>query len=249
MGFTLSKTEGGRAVVTKVAPAGQAVLGGVKLGDAVVSLDHQSFVLYDLIMARFPFLPRPLVVGFRKKMEGLGSEGGGKGRRKGGREGAFLEGGKAAGSGGEGGKAFAGGFGKSMQALQRGTNTTSGSSSSSSSSSRSSGSNRPVGGGCGLTTKICLRDKPGTGEFDTCFADGPLGMRLEEMALTSREGGLRYVCQVLQVTPGGAAEKEGVVDGCMVVGVNGERFISHAHTVATLKHGKRPVVVRFRMPR
>jgi len=246
MGFTLSKAEGGRAVVTKVAPAGQAVLGGVRLGDAVVSLDHQQFILYDVIMARFPFLLRPLVVGFRKKMEGLGSGGGGGGGgrgggggggRKGGREGVLTT------TFSEGGKAFAGGFGKSMQVLQRGTNTTS------SSSSNSSGSSRPVGGGCGLTTKICLRDQPGTGEFDTCFAAGPLGMRLEEMALTSREGGLRYVCQVLQVTPGGAAEKEGVVDGCVVVGVNGERFISHAHTVATLKHGKRPVVMRFRMPR
>ena len=236
--------------MTKIAPAGQAVLGGVRLGDAVVSLDHQQLILYDLIMARFPFLPRPLVVGFRKKMEGLGNEGG----RKGGREGGFMEGGKAAGVGsGEGGKAFAGGFGKSMQVLQRGTNATlarsSSSSSSSSSGGSSSSSSRPVGGGCGLTTKICLREQPGTGEFDTCFAEGPLGMRLEERTVTSMEGGLKYVCQVLQVTPGGGAEKEGVVDGCVVVGVNGERFISHAHTVATLRHGKRPVIVRFRMPR
>jgi len=240
LGFTLSKVEGGRAVVTKVAPAGQAVLGGVRLGDALVSLDHQELILYDAIMARFPFLPRPLVVGFRKKMEGLGYEG----ARKGGTEKAFIERGRAAGVGtGEGGKAFAGGFGKSMQVLQRGTNAVL-----AKSSSNSSGS-RPVGGGCGLTTKICLRDQPGTGEFDTCFSEGPLGMRLEEMAVTSRERGLMYVCQVLQVTPGGAAEKEGVVDGCVVVGVNGERFISHAHTVATLRYGKRPVVVRFRMPR
>jgi len=119
---------------------------------------------------------------------------------------------------------------------------------SASSSSFTSGGSYPLGGGSGLTTKVPLTEDPDAGEFDACFAEGPLGMRLEEMPLTSREGGLKYVCQVLQVTSGGAAESKGVRDGCCVVGVNGERFISHAHTVATLKHGKRPVLVRFRLP-
>lgn len=49
------------------------MLAGVRLGDAVVGLDHEALLLYDHIMARLPHLPRPLVVGFRKKMEGLGS--------------------------------------------------------------------------------------------------------------------------------------------------------------------------------
>jgi len=53
---------------------------------------------------------------------------------------------------------------------------------------------------------------------------------------------------VVQVTEGGWAWREGVEEECIIVGVNGEKFISHAHTVATLKHGRRPVSVRFRFP-
>lgn len=250
MGLTLSKVEGGRALVTSVAPAGQAVLGGVRVGDALVSLDHQAMALYDLVMARLPSLPRPLVVGFRRRMEGMGSTEGAVG-------GPRAPGPRWLGSGaslsGSGGKAFAGGFGKSLQVLTRHASLGPGAAAvpslaSASSSSFTSGGSYPLGGGSGLTTKVPLTEDPDAGEFDACFAEGPLGMRLEEMPLTSREGGLKYVCQVLQVTSGGAAESKGVRDGCCVVGVNGERFISHAHTVATLKHGKRPVLVRFRLP-
>ena len=43
------------------------------MGDAITSLDNQPITLYDQIMARLPQLPRPLAIGFRKKMEGLGS--------------------------------------------------------------------------------------------------------------------------------------------------------------------------------
>ena len=32
----------------------------------------------------------------------------------------------------------------------------------------------------------------------------------------------------------------------VVLGVNGERYLSHAHTAATLKHGRRPVELRLR---
>ena len=246
MGFTLSKAEGGRAVVTKVAPAGQAVLGGVRLGDAVVSLDHQGFTLYDQIMARLPHLPRPLVVGFRKKMEGLGSS---AGQRVSAASSSSSSSSSAAGGGG---KAFAGGFGKSLHVLQRAHSTGVGGGGGVVGGSLAAGNSpfpgAPVGGGSGLTTKVALQEKPGRNEFDTWFHGNPLGMRLEEMALTSAEGGLKYVSQVLQVTSGGAAEAQGVLDGCVVVGINGERALGHAHTVATLKHGKRPVAVRFRLP-
>ena len=48
------------------------------------------------------------------------------------------------------------------------------------------------------------------------------------------------------IAPEGQAEAAGVTIGCTIIGVNGERFISHAHTVSTLRHAKRPVRVRFR---
>lgn len=52
----------------------------------------------------------------------------------------------------------------------------------------------------------------------------------------------------LLVPETGQAVARGVREGCTVVGINGEEYLSHAHTVATLKHAKRPVTVRFRAP-
>lgn len=46
----------------------------------------------------------------------------------------------------------------------------------------------------------------------------------------------------------GQAQSLGVSEGCVVVGLNGEEYLSHAHTVATLKHARRPILVRFRAP-
>ena len=79
-------------------------------------------------------------------------------------------------------------------------------------------------------------------EVDITFMEGSLGMRLDE------RGGYVPVSVVTNVVPGGQAEQAGVEVGCLVVGVNGERFLSHAHTIATLKHGKRPVKIRMRCP-
>ena len=33
-----------------------------------------------------------------------------------------------------------------------------------------------------------------------------------------------------------------------MVGINGERFLNHAHTVSTITHGKRPLKLRMRFP-
>ena len=40
--------------------------------------------------------------------------------------------------------------------------------------------------------------------------------------------------------------RRGVAVGNIIVAVNSLDYISHAHTVATIKHGKRPITVRFR---
>ena len=205
------------------------MLAGVRLGDAVVGLDHEPHALYDHVMARLLRLPRPLVVGFRKRMEGLGSSP--QPPEKSGAAAPFSNGG---GSGATPpAKAFAGGFGNSLLALK---------------AAASAGAAGPVGGGSGLTTKVPLQEVPGSNEFDAVFDEGALGMRLEERPVAVGTGGLRYVSEVVHVLPDGAAEGQGVREGCLVVGINGERFISHAHAVATLKHGRRPVHVRFRRP-
>ena len=56
-------------------------------------------------------------------------------------------------------------------------------------------------------------------------------MRLEE------RGGLVALSVVTAVDAAGQAADAGVDVGCVVLGVNGERYLSHAHTAATLKHG------------
>jgi S1-C subfamily serine protease len=58
--------------------------------------------------------------------------------------------------------------------------------------------------------------------------------------------GVETVSVVTQVLPNSPAMEKGVRVGCILVGINYEKFISHAHSVATLKYVKRPVTVRFR---
>jgi predicted metalloprotease with PDZ domain len=97
------------------------------------------------------------------------------------------------------------------------------------------------------TTKQALGPPQDESEYDAVFREGGLGLRLEErnMVVGSQ---VKFVSVVTSVTSGGVAEGEGVEEGDVVVGINGERFLSHAHAVATLKHGRRPVTVRFRRP-
>ena len=54
------------------------------------------------------------------------------------------------------------------------------------------------------------------------------------------------VSLVTSVDAAGPAAAAGVRAGDVVLGVNGERYLSHAHTAATLKHGRRPVELRLR---
>ncbi|CAM9589136.1 unnamed protein product, partial [Scytosiphon promiscuus] len=96
-----------------------------------------------------------------------------------------------------------------------------------------------------MSTKKALSDDPGSedGEFDVRFGEGELGMRLEE------RGSFKASSVVVKITEdAGQAMSLGIREGCTVVGINGEKYLSHAHTVATLKHAKRPVAVRFRAP-
>jgi hypothetical protein len=68
---------------------------------------------------------------------------------------------------------------------------------------------------------------------------GELGLRLEEQFV-----GAAAVSVVVQVSANSQAHVKGVHMNSFVVGMNGEYFISHAHTIACLKH-TRPIRVRF----
>ncbi|KAJ8599166.1 hypothetical protein CTAYLR_008566 [Chrysophaeum taylorii] len=90
------------------------------------------------------------------------------------------------------------------------------------------------------STKHSLGEFQDDCEFDATFDDGPLGMRIEERS------GLVPITVVTHVDDTGQAYEAGVRVGCVVIGLNGERYLSHAHTTATLRHAKRPVHVRLR---
>ena len=44
----------------------------------------------------------------------------------------------------------------------------------------------------------------------------------------------------------GEAIKKGVTLQSILIGMNGEYCISYAHTIAYLRHSKRPIIIRFR---
>jgi S1-C subfamily serine protease len=93
-----------------------------------------------------------------------------------------------------------------------------------------------------MSTRKWLPAECGPSEFDVSFDEGELGCRLEErVALTTDS-------VVTAVASDGQAAAKGLRIGCTVVGVSGELFLSHAHTIATLRHSKRPVLVRFKRP-
>jgi C-terminal processing protease CtpA/Prc len=67
-----------------------------------------------------------------------------------------------------------------------------------------------------------------------------LGFKLEERL------GHRASSVVVEVADNSQAKYKGVRVGYVVVGINSDPFLSHAHAVATLKHVRRPVIVRFK---
>jgi len=67
-----------------------------------------------------------------------------------------------------------------------------------------------------------------------------LGFRLEERI------GLETCTIVSSVQLQSPALEKGIKAGYVLKGINYERFISHAHSVATLKYIKRPVTIRFK---
>lgn len=67
-----------------------------------------------------------------------------------------------------------------------------------------------------------------------------LGFKIDERF------GYQTVSVVTEVAERGPAQLKGVHIGCVIVGVNYERYISYAHTVATIQHAKRPITIRFK---
>jgi hypothetical protein len=136
-----------------------------------------------------------------------------------------------------------------------------------SSSSSSSSSSKAAAASLQPPVRTRLDLSPGPNQFDVQFeqvnedridvavvvgvhSNAPLGgwmsLSQEELGFRVQERmGVQIVSVVVDVTERGEAKGKGVSVGCVIAGINYEPYLSHAHTVATLKYAKRPVVIRF----
>ncbi|CAB1104456.1 unnamed protein product [Ectocarpus sp. CCAP 1310/34] len=277
MGLTLTKEMSGGCSVTKVVPGGLADSRGVALGQRVCAVNGQPSGTYEHTMAVIGGSPRPISITFVTPTTGGGSGKGGRFSGVGGGppivQHTWADVGLAATIGAmdaANAVAVEWGLGASTPGVLDGAHSSGAGDIPPAPQGfrvhqKHSLMAIPTGvaGGFGnslakhrtfavdvspdmatMSTKKALSDAPGeeVGEFDVRFGEGELGMRLEE------RGSFKASSVVVKITEGGQAVSLGVREGCKVVGINGEKYLSHAHTVATLKHAKRPVVVRFRLP-
>ena len=228
MGMSVAVAVGsaGEAVVTVVKAGGQAARGGVLVGDVVREVNEEKVSDYAHLMRLLEAAPRPVHLSFSRPADAEAAlraareaDAAANGDRAALRlDGAASEAAIAQGRPREREKAAAPIAGGFGSAF----------------AAEGEAEGGAAGGGRRLGEVL------DGSEFDVVIGDGPLGLRLEE------RGGLRPVSVVTSVTKGLQCEKLGVRVGCTVVGINGEHFLGHAHAVATLKHGRRPIHVRFR---
>lgn len=229
LGITLSKGFTGCAEVTKVKVLGIAEKAGVVSGDMLIGISTYPVRTYDEAMGLLPYVSYPVVLVFRRGMMSKlakTSESVVKGSQ-------FIA------------TKVLQGLGMGKQGILKAPpaqklsnkNSNKQSSTDDGSTATSDGKNSKR-----MSTKkeLALSPDASTKEFDVLFQEGDLGFRLEE------RDGFKQTTVVTNITEGGQAHRSGVKLNCIVVGVNGEQFLSHAHTVTTLKHARRPVVVRFR---
>mmetsp|Transcript_1407 Transcript_1407/g.1835 ORF Transcript_1407/g.1835 Transcript_1407/m.1835 type:complete len:536 (-) Transcript_1407:235-1842(-) len=216
-----------RARVSKVAPGGRAAKLGIKTDDVIVSLNGRDTSNYDIVIDTLPLLPKPLLIGL---LPGGGSV-------------ALLQRKNSA--------SAVMNTNKSAVAILTGRPTRA--LSEKAPAARSSGSYGAAYRPAPIDDDSSSYDEPRLGtkkilssqlddekEYEVTFDTGPIGLRLEERL------GLIPVSVVTLIQPGSQAEKAGISIGSTLQGINGEKYLSHAHTTATLRHGKRPILVRFR---
>lgn len=229
------------ARVSKVAPGGRAAARGVRAGDAVVALGARSTPTYDIVIATLPLLPKPLVVKFFRGQSPLVNDCGRDEDRRGTTPRRLATPRHPPPLTSHPPTAAGGGPPPSHSLQQK---------------KQPLATLAPTGNAAGgygdsfrrhnevLTmpdrSKQELGDFEDDREFDSTFEDGPLGMRIEERS------GLVPITVVTHLDEDGQAYHEGVRLGCVILGVNNQKYLSHAHTTATLRHAKRPIQVRFR---
>eukprot|EP00635_Sarcinochrysidales_sp_CCMP3193_P014145 CAMPEP_0118889448 /NCGR_PEP_ID=MMETSP1166-20130328/371_1 /TAXON_ID=1104430 /ORGANISM="Chrysoreinhardia sp, Strain CCMP3193" /LENGTH=565 /DNA_ID=CAMNT_0006828039 /DNA_START=115 /DNA_END=1812 /DNA_ORIENTATION=- len=237
MGFSIERDADGRARVSRVAPGGRAAGLGVKVDDVVTTLNSRDAPTYDNVVDTLPFLEKPIVVGLRRNKKQRedrrcpeGDNGDGATTSAASMSSVLgLRPKRALASRPPSGHYSAGNLGARLKSTGNlGL------------ASATDDDDDVFPGGLVGTKKLLDPDLTDDREFDVRFDDGPLGMRIEERL------GLVPVTVVTHVDPKGQAFTRGVRVGCTVQGLNGERYLSHAHTAATLRHGKRPIDARLR---
>jgi len=228
LGLTISEEDGtSLPIVTRVALGGQAVGCRVRVGDIVLAVQGKAMSSFDQAISAMGAAGRPLTVRFKDQGPDLDYQVKRiveAPRRKNKSElSKFIP------------PPLAGGFGKGFAAL----------SSTDPSSSLVDGNGevakRIEGSWTSNVKKLGkLQDEE---EYEVTFQAGVVGMRIEESVVGGKDGSV-----VTNVTKGGQAEKSGVLVGSAVCGLFNQHYISHAHCVATLQHGRRPMIVRLRKP-
>lgn len=78
-------------------------------------------------------------------------------------------------------------------------------------------------------------------DFDVVFNEVDLQFDIEEIIKDKKDETI-----IKNVKKGGYSESKGIFDGFKIIGINGKKYISFAHTAATLKDPKRPLTLRLR---
>jgi len=235
LGFSIERDRSsGRARVSRVAPGGRAASLGVKVDDVVTTLNGRDVLSYDVVVETLPSLQKPIVAGLLRRRTPPPPSASSSSSSSDDRP-SLL-----GGSSSRPKLALASRPPSSTSAGLFGARLTSSTNRLSDLYDDERDEEDDVFFTTHGTKKLLEPRVADEREFDVEFDDGPLGMRIEERV------GLVPVTVVTSVDPRGQAFRAGVRVGCTVQGLNGEKYLSHAHAAATLRHGKRPLTARLR---
>eukprot|EP01038_Epipyxis_sp_PR26KG_P007903 gene7903-10728_t len=225
LGMTLSVGENGHTpTVTKIVANGSAMRKGVSVGDILTRIDDFPVFDYNEAMRILPTIQYPMKLYFKRKAcDVVGTA-------------VFISSGDA--------------IIKNTQdiatklldtiGLSKSSILQSSTTSSTRYSTKLDANNNAIPSSAAILSSRLLNDTPETDEIDVIINETDLGFRIDERI------GFTSVSVVTEVIPNSSAKNQGLQVGHIIIGINREKFISHAHSSTTLKHIKRPVVIRFK---
>jgi hypothetical protein len=217
LGLTLSTNSHNEAEVIRLRSDGTAVKEGVQIGDVVVFINGTQIHGHEEAMQVIGAAIYPLSISFRRSAKGIVAES----------SEVLMRNSKMIAN------QLMDTMGLSKDSILSSSKTTR------LANSRANGNSTNSPSSLHPTIRARLNVNPGPSQFDVHFDQEDLGFRVQERI------GAQIVSVVTEVIDKGEANSKGVSIGCVIVGINFEPYLSHAHTVATLKYSKPPVVIRF----